>query len=88
MHKSTLELGGNDPFLALRDCNVEKAVDAAYRSRMASNGQACINAKRFIVQDEIFDEFKERLIQKIKTECILGDPMDPKTTFGPLAMTR
>lgn len=38
MRKSALELGGNDPFLALRDCNIDKAVDAAYRSRMGANG--------------------------------------------------
>ena len=66
MRKATLELGGNDPFLALRDCNIDAAVDAAYTSRMAANAQACINAKRFIVQDEIYDEFKEKLIEKIK----------------------
>ena len=88
MRKSVLELGGNDPFLALRDCNVEKAVDAAYRSRMASNGQACINAKRFIVQEEIYEEFRDRLIQKIKSDTVMGDPMNPKTTFGPLALQR
>lgn len=49
MRKASLELGGNDPFLALRDCNIAKAVDAAYRSRMGANAQACINAKRFII---------------------------------------
>ena len=49
MKKASFELGGNDPFLALRDCNVEKAVNAAFTSRMVANAQACINAKRFLV---------------------------------------
>lgn len=87
MHLGTFELGGNDPFLALRDCNIEKAVDAAFRSRMGCNGQACINAKRFIVQTEIYQEFKERLIEKVKG-VVIGDPLDPRTTLGPLALHR
>ena len=85
MKKGTFELGGNDPFIVIRYANIEKAVDCAYRSRMLANGQSCINAKRFIVQDEVFDEFRDRLIEKIKNETIIGDPIDPKTTLGPLA---
>ena len=65
MIKSTFELGGNDPFIVLNDADIPAAVKAAYESRMLVNGQAAINAKRFIIQDEVYDEFKDRLIQYI-----------------------
>lgn len=64
--KASLELGGNDPFVVLKDADIDKAVDAAYASRMANNAQACINAKRFIITTMVYDEFKNKLIEKIK----------------------
>ena len=82
--KVSLELGGNDPFVVLKDADIEKAVDAAYDSRMACNAQACINAKRFIVSTTVYDEFKQRLIEKIKKTTVIGDPMDRKVNLGPL----
>jgi succinate-semialdehyde dehydrogenase / glutarate-semialdehyde dehydrogenase len=88
MKKGTFELGGNDPFIVLKEANVDLAVEKAYASRMAANGQACINAKRFIVNESRFSEFSEKLIQKIKDTSVIGDPMDPKVTVGPLAMAR
>jgi succinate-semialdehyde dehydrogenase / glutarate-semialdehyde dehydrogenase len=83
--KCMLELGGNDPFLVLKDANIEQAVNTAYTSRLANSGQACINAKRFIVTAPVYDEFKERLIEKIKADTVIGDPMDPSVNLGPLA---
>jgi len=82
--KACLELGGNDPFVVLKDADMSKAVDAAYASRMANNAQACINAKRFIISASVYDEFKERLIEKIKETTVIGDPMDRKVNLGPL----
>ena len=55
MKKGCFELGGSDPFVVLDDSNLELAVEKAYISRMVNNGQACINAKRFIVMDQIYD---------------------------------
>jgi len=88
MKKGTFELGGNDPFIVLKEANVDLAVEKAYVSRMANNGQVCISAKRFIVNETRYDEFKEKLIQKIVDSSVIGDPMDPKVTVGPLAMAR
>jgi|LakMenE18May11ns_1017448.scaffolds.fasta_scaffold9803046_2 succinate-semialdehyde dehydrogenase/glutarate-semialdehyde dehydrogenase len=88
MKKGTFELGGNDPFLVLKDAEIDKAVDCAYKSRMLANAQSCINAKRFFIQDEIFDEFTAKLISKIKTETLIGDPLDPKINLGPLALQK
>lgn len=59
LKKSTLELGGNDPFCVLKDADIAKAVEIAYKSRMAANGQACINAKRFIIEGAVYDQFKD-----------------------------
>lgn len=83
--KSCLELGGNDPFIVLKDADLEKAVDAAYTSRMVNSAQACNNAKRFIISAVVYDEFKDRLIEKIKSTTVIGDPMDRTTNLGPLA---
>lgn len=84
MVKSTFELGGNDPFIVLNDANIPKAVEAAYESRMLANGQASVNAKRFIIQDEVYDEFRGRLLDYIEEKTIIGDPFDLKTTLGPI----
>ena len=83
-----LELGGNDPFVVLKDADMEKAVDAAYTSRMVNSAQACNNAKRFIVTAPVYDEFRDRLVEKIKSSTVIGDPMDRKTNLGPLASQR
>lgn len=84
MIKATFELGGNDPFIVLSDANIEKAVIAAYKSRMLCNGQAAVNAKRFIVHDEVYDEFRGRLLEYIDKHTVIGDPFDLKTTLGPM----
>lgn len=86
--KASLELGGNDPFIVLKDADMEKAVDAAYTSRMINSGQGCNNAKRFIITTMVYDEFRDRLIEKIKSATVIGDPMDRKTNLGPLALKR
>lgn len=86
MIKSTFELGGNDPFIVLNDADIKKAVECAYESRMIVNGQAAVNAKRFIVQDEVYDEFRERLLRMIDDRTVIGDPFDLKTTLGPMGL--
>lgn len=64
--KGCFELGGSDPFVVLKDANMERAVEAAYKSRMIASGQACLNAKRFIITAPVYDEFRDRLLEKIK----------------------
>jgi succinate-semialdehyde dehydrogenase/glutarate-semialdehyde dehydrogenase len=84
MKKATFELGGDDPFIVLQDANVKAAVAAAYKSRLHCNGQAAINSKRFIIMEEVYDEFKERLIEEIETKTVVGDPFSLKTNLGPM----
>ena len=88
MIKATFELGGNDAFIVLNDANIDKAVEAAYKSRMLCNGQAAVNAKRFIIQDEVYDEFKDKLLNYIEKHTVVGDPFDLRTTLGPIGMKK
>ena len=82
--KVVLELGGSDPFIVMESADLDHAVTTAVKARMLNNGQSCIAAKRFIVQDSIADEFQSQLLAKFK-ELKLGDPMAETTDIGPLA---
>ena len=55
---------------------------------MGNSGQVCIAAKRFIITDPVYDEFRDRLLEKIQTSTVIGDPMDEKVNLGPLALKR
>ena len=82
--KTVLELGGSDPFIVLEDADIEKCIDGAVTSRMINNGQSCIAAKRFIINDKIHNQFLIKLKSKVE-KLIIGNPMDKKTQVGPLA---
>lgn len=84
LKKNILELGGSDPFIVFPDVDLKKTVDMAIKSRMQNNGQSCIAAKRFIIHENIFEDFKDSFINKIE-KLIVGDPIDEKTDIGPLA---
>jgi succinate-semialdehyde dehydrogenase/glutarate-semialdehyde dehydrogenase len=80
---SLLELGGNDAYIILDDADLDLAVREGLTSRMKNAGQSCIGAKRFVVTEQVYDSFKEKLHQAMKA-IQFGDPMDSKTTLGPL----
>ncbi|MBW4639453.1 MAG: NAD-dependent succinate-semialdehyde dehydrogenase [Gloeocapsa sp. UFS-A4-WI-NPMV-4B04] len=82
--KTVLELGGSDPFIVMPSADLNAAVATAVTARMLNNGQSCIAAKRFIVVDEIADEFEKQLLEKFQSLKI-GDPMLPDIDLGPLA---
>ncbi len=83
--KTVLELGGSDAFIVLEDANIDEAVESALNARLQANaGQSCVASKRFIVHENLINEFSEKLVVAVKT-VITGDPLDPKTTMGPLA---
>ncbi|MEU2347579.1 NAD-dependent succinate-semialdehyde dehydrogenase [Modestobacter sp. NPDC049651] len=87
LKKSVLELGGSDPFIVLDGGNLEQTVQAATIARLLNTGQACINAKRFIVMDDVYDDFVSGLSQSFQA-FTPGDPTDPATTLGPLSSER
>ncbi len=82
--KVVLELGGSDPFIILKSADLEQAIVTAVTARMLNNGQSCIAAKRFIVEESIADEFEQRFVEKFQMLKI-GDPMDENIDVGPLA---
>jgi succinate-semialdehyde dehydrogenase/glutarate-semialdehyde dehydrogenase len=84
--KSVLELGGSDPFIVMPSADLDAAVETAVRARCVNSGQSCIAAKRFIVADEIYDEFESRFVAGMENMHV-GDPMKDTTDIGPLATT-
>ncbi|MGP4863590.1 NAD-dependent succinate-semialdehyde dehydrogenase [Psychrobacter sp. T6-5] len=82
--KSVLELGSNDAFIVLEDADIETAVETCTQARLINNGETCVAAKRFIVVDSVYDEFRKRIVEKFEGTKS-GDPMDDSSDIGPLA---
>jgi succinate-semialdehyde dehydrogenase / glutarate-semialdehyde dehydrogenase len=83
LKKSTMELGGSDAFIVLDDADLDTAVKWGVWGRMNNTGQCCVAAKRFILHEKIADVFLDRFKKELE-KLVPGDPMDPKTTLGPL----
>jgi acyl-CoA reductase-like NAD-dependent aldehyde dehydrogenase len=84
LKKHVLELGGSDAFIVLADADLAQAAKAGARSRFQNAGQTCICAKRFIVEDAVYDDF----VRLLAVEAAAYEPGDPRlktTTMGPLA---
>jgi succinate-semialdehyde dehydrogenase/glutarate-semialdehyde dehydrogenase len=84
LKKQVLELGGSDPFIVLADADLKGAAATAVRARNQNNGQSCIAAKRFIVEEPVADQFTETFAKAVKALSV-GDPLDRATNVGPLA---
>jgi len=82
--KAVLELGSNDAFIVLEDADIETAVETCTQARLINNGETCVAAKRFIVVDSVYDEFRKRIVEKFEGTKA-GDPMDDSSDIGPLA---
>lgn len=83
LKKFVLELGGSDPFIVLEDADLNQTAYMAAQSRLLNTGQSCIAAKRFIVVKDVADKFIKLFVENTEAE-VVGDPMDSKTTVGPL----
>ena len=84
LKKTVLELGGNNAFIVWKDANIEKAVNTAITARMLNCGQSCIAAKRFILVEEIYDEFTQKFTEAVDN-LKSGNPLEELTQVGPLA---
>ncbi|MGC4934533.1 NAD-dependent succinate-semialdehyde dehydrogenase [Gordonia sp. DT30] len=84
LKKAVLELGGSDPFVVLDTADMSRLIKVASRARLSNTGQACNSPKRFIVPDELYDEFVDGLVQAFD-DAVVGDPTDADTKVGPLS---
>jgi succinate-semialdehyde dehydrogenase / glutarate-semialdehyde dehydrogenase len=82
--KSVLELGGSDAFIVMPSADFETALSTAVKARTINTGQSCIAAKRFLIADQIYDEFLNQFVARMRALKV-GDPMDEATEIGPLA---
>src|SRR5215213_3564261 len=79
-----LEMGGNGPFVVMRDADLPAAAEAARVGAFLGAGQSCSAAERLLVHEAVRDEFVELLAREVEREVRLGDPLDAETTMGPV----
>ncbi|NNL17821.1 MAG: betaine-aldehyde dehydrogenase [Boseongicola sp.] len=84
MRHVTMELGGKSPLLIFADADLDKAVSGAILGNFYSSGQVCSNGTRVFVERTIREAFVERLVERLKTGVVMGDPLDEAVTFGPM----
>jgi succinate-semialdehyde dehydrogenase/glutarate-semialdehyde dehydrogenase len=84
LKKVVLELGGSDPFILLGADDLDEAVEAAVAGRLDNTGQSCNAAKRFIVADELYDDFMEKFTAAM-TAAEPADPTSADAAMGPLS---
>ncbi len=84
LKKSVLELGSNDAYLVLEDADLELAVKTCVMGRLYNNGETCVAAKRFIVVDKVYDQFKKAFVEQM-SQVKAGDPTKEDSDIGPMA---
>ena len=82
--KTVLELGGSDPFVVMPSADLARAAEVAMTARLLNNGQSCINAKRVIVHEAVYEEFERHFVEAMSSR-VVGDPLEDGTDVGPLA---
>jgi len=81
--RTSMELGGNAPFIVFDDADVDAAVEGALLAKMRNGGEACTAANRFHVANAVREEFTDKLVKRM-SEFTLGKGLDPSSTLGPL----
>jgi succinate-semialdehyde dehydrogenase/glutarate-semialdehyde dehydrogenase len=81
--KTSMELGGNAPFIVFDDCDIDAAVQGAMVAKYRNAGQTCVCANRILVQDGVYDLFVERFAVAVRALKV-GDGLEPGTAIGPL----
>jgi len=84
LKKSVLELGSNDAYIVLEDADIELAVKTCVQGRVYNNGETCVAAKRFIVVDKVYDQFKKAFVEQM-SNVKAGDPTKEDSDIGPMA---
>jgi succinate-semialdehyde dehydrogenase/glutarate-semialdehyde dehydrogenase len=81
--KTSMELGGNAPFIVFDDADLDAAADGAIISKYRNAGQTCVCANRLLVQDAVYDAFAAKLVERVR-KLKVGNGMEPGVTIGPL----
>ncbi|MEX5268165.1 NAD-dependent succinate-semialdehyde dehydrogenase [Kocuria sp. CPCC 204721] len=81
--RTSMELGGNGPFIVFEDADLDKAVDGAMAAKMRNMGEACTAANRFLVHESVADEFSKKFAEKLDA-LKPGNGLEEDTTVGPL----
>lgn len=81
--RTSMELGGNAPFVVCEDADLDLVLECAMQAKMRNGGEACIAANRFIVHESLAGEFTERLTQRM-SEVTMGNGLDDGVTLGPM----
>jgi acyl-CoA reductase-like NAD-dependent aldehyde dehydrogenase len=80
----TLELGGKSPTIVFEDADVRSAIATAHAAIFTNQGEVCTAGSRLLVHRSLHDEVLGGLLAQIGDATVLGDPLDPATTLGPL----
>ncbi|MEW9921475.1 betaine-aldehyde dehydrogenase [Marimonas sp. MJW-29] len=83
----TMELGGKSPLIVFEDADIDNAVSGAILGNFYSSGQVCSNGTRVFVHRDIKEIFLERLTERLGN-AVIGGPLDPQTSFGPMVSER
>jgi succinate-semialdehyde dehydrogenase/glutarate-semialdehyde dehydrogenase len=81
--KTSMELGGNAPFIVFDDADLDAAADGAIASKYRNAGQTCVCANRILVQDKVYDTFAAKLAERV-AKFKIGNGLEPGVTIGPL----
>jgi succinate-semialdehyde dehydrogenase/glutarate-semialdehyde dehydrogenase len=81
--KTSMELGGNAPFIVFDDADLDAAADGAIASKYRNAGQTCVCANRILVQDTVYDAFAAKLADRV-AKFKVGNGLEPGVTIGPL----
>ena len=84
LKKLSFELGGKNPNLIFADADMEECITTTMRSSFANQGEVCLCGSRIYVERPVYEEFVDKLVERIKTTVKIGDPTDESTTLGAL----
>lgn len=84
LKKTVMELGSNDAYVVLSDADISAAAKTCVQARMYNNGETCVAAKRFIVADSVYDEFRDAFVENMRS-ITMGDPSEEASGLGPIA---
>lgn len=82
--KTSMELGGNAPFIVFDDADLDAAVQGAMISKFRNAGQTCVCSNRILVQEDVYEEFAQKLAAAMQSSLVVGNGMDDGVTTGPL----